>query len=328
MSRKVVLRTLLGVVTVGVVGYFFYRERALFVGFGSTMSRIVWPYLVLAFAAEMTSIVPLAEAQRLVFATAGVDFPRGRMIAITYASNAISMSVPAGVAVAEGYAYRQYRLAGTDEAVAAWAELAAGAIAFTALATLALAGAIIDSEGAADVVIPTLAVVVLGAGAASSAFRRPEMLAGLVRSVARMVGRRLGGRVEKAAAGIIAMSRDLQGVQPSLEVWGKAFLLSGINWVLDIVCLALAFPAVGAAVPWGAVLLAFAGTKVLSSIGITPGGLGIVEGGLVAAFVAYGYPGATAAAAVVVYRALTLFGLVGLGWVAIGLLSLRRAQEV
>jgi uncharacterized protein (TIRG00374 family) len=97
--------------------------------------------------------------------------------------------------------------------------------------------------------------------------------------------------------------------------------LSAANWLLDALCLALAFAAVGRPIPWGAVLLAFAGSKVLSSVGITPGGLGIVEGGLVATFVAYGVPGPAAVAAVLVYRALTLIGLVGIGWLVAALLA-------
>jgi uncharacterized membrane protein YbhN (UPF0104 family) len=69
---------------------------------------------------------------------------------------------------------------------------------------------------------------------------------------------------------------------------------------------------------------------VVSSIGITPGGLGLVEGGLVATFVAYGVSGAGAGAAVVVYRALTLIGLVGIGWLGVVLLAVedrRRAER-
>jgi hypothetical protein len=100
-----------------------------------------------------------------------------------------------------------------------------------------------------------------------------------------------------------------------------AFWLCAANWLLDAASLALAFQAIGGPVPWGAVLVAFAGSKVVSSIGITPGGLGIVEGGLVAVLVANGTPGPTAVAAVVLYRALTFVGLVGLGWVAAGVLA-------
>jgi uncharacterized membrane protein YbhN (UPF0104 family) len=60
---------------------------------------------------------------------------------------------------------------------------------------------------------------------------------------------------------------------------------------------------------------------VLSSIGITPGGLGVAEGGLVATFVACGVAGAGAGAAVLVYRGLTLIGLVGIGWLGVALLA-------
>jgi uncharacterized protein (TIRG00374 family) len=114
-----------------------------------------------------------------------------------------------------------------------------------------------------------------------------------------------------------------------MALWTSVWGLSALNWVLDAICLALAFKAVGSRIPWGAVLLAFAGSKVVTSIGITPGGLGIVEGGLVATFVAYGLPGADAGAAVLVYRALTLIGLVGIGWLFVALLAFedRRAAE-
>lgn len=99
-----------------------------------------------------------------------------------------------------------------------------------------------------------------------------------------------------------------------------------LNWLLDVVCLALSFAAVYTAIPWGAVLLAFAGAKVVASIGIIPGGLGIVEGGLVATFIAYDVPGASAVAAVLVYRALSLVGLVGIGWLAVALLAVQDGR--
>jgi hypothetical protein len=43
--------------------------------------------------------------------------------------------------------------------------------------------------------------------------------------------------------------------------------------------------------------------------------------------VAYGSDGATAVAAVVVYRALTIVGLVGLGWAAVGALAVDRGRR-
>jgi hypothetical protein len=166
--RATLLRYALGLAAIAAVAYFFVRERDLFAGFGATISRLNWVWVVVAFAAELAS-------------------------------------VPAGVAVAEGYSFARYRRFGADTAVAAWSELAIGAITFCALAVLALVGAVIAGGGAEPILLPVLSVVVAGSA--------------------------------------------------------------------------------------GAVLLAFAGAKVVTSIGITPGGLGVVEGGLVATFVAYGVAG-------------------------------------
>src|SRR6266542_1373003 len=139
----------------------------------------------------------------------------------------------------------------------------------------------------------------------------------------------VGSVVDRLSRGFCQTARSLKHVRPSMALWTSVWGLSALNWVLDAICLALAFKAVGSRVPWGAVLLVFAGSKVVTSIGSTPGGLGIVEGGLVATFVAYGLPGADAGAAVLVYRALTLIGLVGIGWLFVALLAFedRRAPE-
>jgi uncharacterized protein (TIRG00374 family) len=325
--RRLLVRGALQALAVGVVVFFFLRERHLFAGIGSTMSRITWSWLWLALAAELASIVPLAEAQRLVLSVGGVAAPRGEMILVMLASNAISMSVPGGVAVAEGYAYNRYRRFGASKAVAAWGELAAGALAFSALSGIALAGAIIDAGDIAAVLLPLLSVVFIGSAAAAALFRHPHVLVAWIEWIEGHVGRRLGGLVERASARVRDIARGLKGVHPTVSQWVAAGWLSTLNWLLDVACLALAFLAVGGPIPWGAVLLAFAGTKVVSSIGITPGGLGIVEGGLVATFVAYGSNGATAVAAVIVYRALTLVGLVGVGWAVAGILAFRARRS-
>ena len=311
---------------VALVVVFFFRERHLFFGFGQSMSRVEWVWLFLALVAEMASVVPLAEAQRIVLESGGASITRRQMVLITLASNAISMSVPAGVAVAEGYLYRQYRRFRATQAVAAWGELASGAIAFAALASIGLAGAVVDAGSAGLVLIPVLSVVTAGSLAAAAVFRRPRVLVRWIEWIEARVGRRLGDLVARAAGRVRVISEELRGIRPPPSAWAMALALSGVNWMLDVLSLALSFLAVHGRVPWGAVLLAFAGTKVVSSIGITPGGLGIVEGGLVATFVAYGSDGATAVAAVVVYRALTLVGLVGLGWVAAATLAVENKR--
>ena len=50
----------------------------------------------------------------------------------------------------------------------------------------------------------------------------------------------------------------------------------------------LAFEAVGVDVPWRGVLLAYAAAQLATNLPITPGGLGVVEGSLTVALVAFG----------------------------------------
>lgn len=320
--RSRLLRVAVEVAAIGAVAYFFVRERDLFTGFGATLSSLEWSWVGLAFAAELASVPPLAEAQRLVLRAGGIEADRWQMNLVTLASNAIAVSVPAGMAVAEGYSFSRYRRFGADTAIALWCELASGAIAFCALAGVALAGAVIAGGGAEPILLPILAVVLAGSAGAAMVFRHPLLLVRGLDWMQTHLGR-VGDLVGRLTRSFCESARSLTHVRPSLTTWVTAGALSAVNWLLDALCLALAFAAVDRPIPWGAVLLAFAGSKVLASVGITPGGLGIVEGGLVATFVAYGVPGAAAGAAVLVYRALTLIGLVVIGWLAVALLAVQ-----
>jgi uncharacterized protein (TIRG00374 family) len=314
--RRVVITIGLTVIALGAVVYIFVHEKKTFQGFTRELANLRWEWVGLALVAELASIPPLAEAQRLVLAATGVRAPRWRMILVTFASNAISMSVPAGVAFAEGYYFAQYREFGASRAQAVWSELASGAIAFAALAAVALTGAVSAGGPATVVLVVLLSVVTAGSIAAAVLFRHPHLLVSAIEWIDRLVGRRLGEMIDRVTDRVRDAARSLRGTTPSIATWVVAAGLSALNWLLDVATLGFSFKAVGASVPWGAVLLAFAGGKVVSSLGITPGGLGIVEGGLVAMFVAFGTKGAEAGAAVIVYRGLTLVGLVGLGWVA------------
>jgi uncharacterized protein (TIRG00374 family) len=80
----------------------------------------------------------------------------------------------------------------------------------------------------------------------------------------------------------------------------------------------LAFTAVGAAVPWRGLLVAYGAAQVAANLPITPGGLGVVEGSLTVALVAYGGSTAATVAAVVLYRILSFWIPVPLGWASWG----------
>src|SRR6266536_1588936 len=70
-GRGTLLRVALQVAAVGAVVYFFIRERDLFVGFGDVLSSLDWYWVAIAFVAELASVPPLAEAQRMLLRAGG-----------------------------------------------------------------------------------------------------------------------------------------------------------------------------------------------------------------------------------------------------------------
>lgn len=314
---RTVARLLLSIGAGLAAAIFLYRQRGLVTGFRDAAAEADWYWIGIAFAALMLSLAPLAQAERMVLRIAGVDAPLGEMTAVAFASNAIASSVPAGAAVAQGYAFKRYKHFGATDGEAAWAELSSGAIAFAALAGIALAGSIIDVGRAAPIVIPILGVVFAGAMGAVALFRRPQLLC----EVVDWAEARIPTRGRSVAARLSEIADDIGDIRPPVRTWISAYVLSTLNWLFDVASLAITFVAFGAAIPWGAIFLAFAGTKIISSIGVTPGGIGLAEGGMAAIFVAYQVDAGTAAAVTVVYRAMTLVGLVGFGWVLVGVLS-------
>lgn len=80
--------------------------------------------------------------------------------------------------------------------------------------------------------------------------------------------------------------------------------------------------AVGASVPWQALLLVYGSGVLVRSLGITPGGLGLVEGTLCLGLVASGVHVGLALASVLLYRLISFWMVAAAGWVV--LLFLRR----
>jgi hypothetical protein len=101
------------------------------------------------------------------------------------------------------------------------------------------------------------------------------------------------------------------------------------NWVFDCACLAFAFTAVRAPVPWAGLLLAYGIGQLAAIIPVSPGGLGLVEGSLAVALVTYGgEPAAPVVAAILVYRALSFWLPLPTGWAAWAVIALRERREL
>jgi putative heme transporter len=279
------------------------------------LGHLRWAWVVLGLVAEAGSFLAFALLQRMMLRAGKVNVAMGPMAAITLAANAITNSIPAGSAIAPVYSFRQYRLRGADQALAGWSVAAAFVAESVTLAVVAAVGvSIAGAEGASlDLVGVTVTVLIL-AIAMGVVFVQKRALVWTVTAALRLCQRLTGWPRGELAQHIDRIILRLTVVRLSPGQMAAALRLALANWLLDCGCLALSFMAVGAPVPWKGLLLAYGAGQLAANLPITPGGLGVVEGSLTIALVAYGGAAPSTVVAVLLYRVLSFWLALPVGW--------------
>jgi putative heme transporter len=279
------------------------------------LGHLRWAWVVLGLVAEAGSFLAFALLQRLMLRAGKVNLAIGPMAAITLAANAITNSIPAGSAIAPVYSFRQYRLRGADQALAGWSVVAAFVAESVTLAVVAAVGvSIAGAEGASlDLVGVTVTVLIL-AIAMGVVFVQKRALVWTVSAALRLFQRLTGWPRGELAQHIDRIILRLTVVRLSVGQMAGALRLALANWLLDCGCLALSFLAVGAPVPWKGLLLAYGAGQLAANLPITPGGLGVVEGSLTIALVAYGGAAPSTVVAVLLYRVISFWLALPVGW--------------
>ena len=231
--------------------------------------------------------------------------------------------MPAGPVVSAVFAFRQYRRQGADEALAGWTLAAVFVAASVTLALVAAVGVTVaGAEGAGlDLVGVTVGVLVGAHRPGCGLPPAPGPGVARVGVGARSAGAWCGGPgarwPRRSTASSPGSPWSASSVRQVLSVvgWGVA------NWVLDCACLALSFLAIGAGIPWRGLLLAYGAGQLAANLPITPGGLGVVEGSLTIALVQFGGAEASTVAAVLLYRILSFWAELPVGWATWGALA-------
>ena len=284
-------------------------------GASTYLSHLRWTWLTLAVVAEIGSLGAFALVQQRLLAAADVTTGTPFIFSVTLAATAIANSMPAGPLVSSVFAFRQYRRRGADEGVAVWTLAAVFVAASVTLALIAAVGvAIAGAEGSGlDLVGVTVAVFVVTM-AMGAVFVQRRALAWVVTTVLHGLRRLLhwpkgdlADHVDHIVARLTTVSLTPRAVL-SVSGWGLA------NWVLDCACLALSFLAVGVGIPWKGLLLAYGAGQLAVNLPITPGGLGVVEGSLTIALTYFGGARASTVAAVLIYRIITFWAELPVGW--------------
>ena len=309
------IRFLVGIGLGGVALWAVSGQGAELAGAGSELSHLDAGWLLVAVGVEALSLVAFARMDQRLLRCGGVRSGMGRFTAISFAAGAIASSLPAGPLVASAFGFRQFRRIGASEALAAWALLATLVFSALGLALLATAGVFVaERQGAAlDLVGVTVVVFVITIIGAAILYQRRALAKFLVLTL-KALHRITGFPKRPAEALVSSLGTSLSQVRLTKRDLLDILSWSVANWALDCSCLVFAYLAVGAGVPWRGLLLAYGAAQLAANLPITPGGLGVVEGSLVIALVAFGGGQVTTVAAVLLYRIVSFWGFLPVGW--------------
>jgi hypothetical protein len=283
-----------------------------------------WLWILVAVAAELASLMALAVVQCLLFSAGHVPVGVRRMTAITLAVNAITNSLPAGTVISTVFGFRQYRREGADQGLAAWVLIAFYVLLFVTLALMAAVGVgIAGGEGASLNLVEVTVGVLLFSLAVAVLFVQKRALIWAVTASLHACRRLTGWPRGEIGEHIDRIIGRLTVVTLTARQLARTAAWTMANWLFDCACLALSFSAVHAAIPWRGLLLAYGAGQLAANLPITPGGLGVVEGSLTIALVAYGGVEVSTVAAVLLYRIISFWAELPVGWVAWGWLTWR-----
>lgn len=293
------LRALRIVATAAVLGaalYLIVARRSSIEHSLSRLGRAQPGWIAVAVAAELASLVCYAALVRVLLRLGSVTVPFRALFSLTVIGIAMLNSVPGGQAISTVYWYEQLRRYSVQRSVAIFALLVSTLVGIVTLVLLAACGLAVGSRGFA------------------SQARLPVLAAAAAIGIAAVVGRR-----QFVPAALWAV-RHLGGAEPApgqpagAHQLAPLLVLGSLNWLFDAAALFAALAAMGTTIPVRGVVVAYSLGQLVSAIPILPGGGGTIEATMVGGLMLAGGMGAAVVSAVVLYRIVSAWGLVPLGW--------------
>jgi putative heme transporter len=312
-------RWAVGVAAVGLLAVAVLAERPLLGESIHSFSHLRWLPLFWALVFEVLSMLSLALLERRILILAGHRLPVGRSVAIAYASNAMAQSLPiVGSGAATAFTYKRMVSHGAEPTLAGWTLTLAGITSNIAFVVILSIGGLISGEafamaaGAVGLVLSAVVITVAAIAVRRAPVRERVGRAAVwvLQKIQRVIRRPAGDAVAIVGATMADLTSFHLHRRDAFHVVASAFR----NWVFDLLCLAFSIKAAGAHVPWWGIVLAWAAGSGGAALNLTPGGLGVVEVALTGALVALKVPGNEALTAVLVYRAITFWLAIVVGW--------------
>lgn len=312
--RWVVLGTILAGLPVELVLAWPYVSRAV-----ESLSDANPTWLLFAVGAEMCSMGAFARVQRRMLAAGGPRVPIGRMIRLTYAANAVSVSLPGGSVFATGYVFQRFRTWGATGPAAGFTLLASGALSTVAFGLLVVLVAILAGSSAlvSALGVPFVAVVAVVGYLSRHARNLDAVLALADRLVARF-NRMTRRPTDSGLAMLQSIRAGLTEIRPRRRDWLFGLGFAELNWLADLACLIACCRAVGTSnLTVALVMIAYVAGISAANLSLLPGGLGVVDAAMIFALTHGGIGPVRATAAVLLYRLVSFALIVAMGWVLV-----------
>lgn len=280
------------------------------------LGSVRWEWVAAAVVAEAVSMSSFARLQKTLLNAADVPVRQRQSLAVVYASNAMSVSLPGGPLFATTFTFRQSRYWGASRVVASW-QLALSGVLSTGVLALIGVGAALTVGGTANPVGLTTAVVLglLLVFGVRFVVRHPDSLLAVGRSVLRRVNRARQRPMDQGLERWVEVMGQLEAVQLGRRAGFTTIAWAALNWVADIVTLGFACLAAGAEPSISGLLIAYAAGKAVATVPLLPGGIGVVDGAMTATLVAGGLTASAALPSVIVYRIISFFLVAAAGWI-------------
>jgi putative heme transporter len=295
------------------------------------LARLHVEWLLAAIALEFGSYVAWGQLQRRLLRAGGTTMTVPYAFGISLAAGAIANSLPGGTAFAGLYSFRFYRRSGADTKLAGWTLLATLVCTSLTLCIVAAVGVFLafgqsSSLGLVGVVLTVLVLAVF----ADAIVLQRKWFYQLVIALCQLSHRMFGYPREDGEGFVDRLFARLGFVRMSWLGFFDTLVSALALWVFDCAALAVSFLAVGAGVPWRGLLLTYGASQLAVNLPVTPGGLGVVEGTITIALVAFGGAERSIVPAVLCYRIVSFWGFLPVGWAAWAVMALtgRRHDRV
>ncbi|HEX2259868.1 MAG TPA: flippase-like domain-containing protein [Actinomycetota bacterium] len=272
---------------------------------GAALRRVRPGYVLLALGLEAVALLALAQLYRRTLQELGgqVSFRRG--VAISMGGFTIGRVLPGGGATAGLFMAREMTLAGNPAATATSAALIGGMLGMAVLGVVVLTGGVTtvfrdEVSTAYLILIAVLLAAFVAAFALMVRILRSESVRSTVFGWVEAVLKAL--RVNVNLETPLKFMEDVSSALPPLRRLAGPAAWSALNWLADAAALWVLFLGFRHWLHPGVLLVGFGVAQVVTALPVSPGGVGLVETGLAATYVAFGVPHGVAIVTVLAYR--------------------------